>query len=84
MIVLHKYETRDGLPVCRFCGMVKNSNNPSHCSGRLPGVELRRLRAKLAERDRELDRLLATLARVRKAADLEPCRSAVLEALGDG
>lgn len=41
------------------------------------------LLAELRSMGKQLDRLRATLDRVRAAADLEPCRAAVLEALGE-
>jgi hypothetical protein len=42
-IRVHYYEQRDGVDVCRECGMVRNRDHhgPSWCSGRLPKVACR-------------------------------------------
>lgn len=42
-IRVHYYEDRDGLSVCKNCGMVENKDRvgPSWCSGKLPSIGLR-------------------------------------------
>jgi hypothetical protein len=37
----HEYAERDGWPVCRRCGMVRNASKPTECRRRIPAIVAR-------------------------------------------
>ena len=43
MIMVHHYLVKDGVDVCKYCGMVRNKDRvgPQYCPGKLPPIEAR-------------------------------------------
>lgn len=41
LVEAHEWQRRDGLPVCRRCGVVRNREHATSCRGALPVVQTR-------------------------------------------